>query len=175
MASQSLNESGYRLVRAWIIFAMFTCVAAIFVGLLIPGNLTQTKIVISTAMFLVAFFSHYPLTFIYPNGQVNPKVCSNACLTVLLIWLLLPISAAMNAWGFAIGVYDPIRDDAYPHSLGHWWILIVSQIVIGIAITTIYLRKSVMLVNNAWSPSYFWASWGLQLFTALAFRFGPTW
>ena len=172
--NQAIHEnSGYRPVRAWIILSTYTCLAAIFVGLLIPsGGPTNLKLYIPSAMFFFAVLSQFLVPYVYPNDNRDDNVSKNICCTVCLIWLPFPIVAAINAWGVAVGVYDPILHDQYPHSLGSWWTLTGFLMAIGIVLTTVYFRKSVMLENAAWHPKYFWASWGLQLITWLASNFG---
>lgn len=107
------DQTHSRRMRTWIILVMCASVVAIVVGLLIPKTFSTAKIVVPSVMFFTGFLSLYTMPWIYPAEKVNSQRDFNVGLNVFLIWFLFPLSAGVNAWIYAIGMYDPIADDGY--------------------------------------------------------------
>lgn len=160
-------------MRTWIIVVICASVVAIVIGLLIPKTFSTAKIVVPQVMFFAGFLSLYIMPWIYPAEKVNSQRDFNVGLSVFLIWFLFPLSAGVNAWIYAIGMYDPITDDGYRYSIEYWWFGVISQIVLGVLLTMYYLRGSFLQINEGWHPKLFWYSWGLQLVLWLIWGFGP--
>jgi hypothetical protein len=160
-------------MRTWIIVVICASVVAIVIGLLIPKTFSTAKIVVPQVMFFAGFLSLYIMPWIYPAEKVNSQRDFNVGLSVFSIWFLFPLSAGVNAWIYAIGVYDPITDDGYRYSIEYWWFGVISQIVLGVLLTMYYLRGSFLQINAGWHPKLFWYSWGLQLVLWLILGFGP--
>ncbi|MBN8603572.1 MAG: hypothetical protein J0M26_21325 [Planctomycetes bacterium] len=174
MAQVAASEECRRM-RTWILLAIGASIAGIVIGLLIPKSFSQLKISVPHGIFLLGALSQFAMPWIYPHERPNPQRDFNVGLSVFLIWFLFPLSAGINAWIYAIGVYDPIADDGYRYSIGYWWLGIISQIALGVGMTLWYLRDASLRTDEAWHPGLFGYVWVLQLLLWLAVGFGPDW
>ena len=120
---------------------MYGCVGAILIGLCIPADAYVIKILIPQAIFVLLWLSQYVIWPILGDVRTKPREQSHASLGVSLIWLPIPILSGMQAWGASIGIYNPVTDDGYDHSLGYWWVGIGFFIFIGIAWTSAYFHR----------------------------------
>ena len=174
-ASEVVVEQTILQARVWLRFAMFLCVLAIVVGLLIPSDLPMLKIYTPSVFFALAALLPIPIALIWPRGEVDRVAGYKLYVTVGLIWMVFPFPALLNAWTVAMGVYDPLLDDGYVNSMSHWWAGVILQLLIGIMMTSVYLQKVSMIERKRWSLQCCFISWVSQLAAMVVWVFGPAW
>jgi hypothetical protein len=145
--------------------------ASLVVGCLLQDVSFIVRIIVPYGIVLISFLLGYLAYLRWPRDAAKPA--SHIWGESILIWLIMPFGAAMNAFATATRSYDPKVHDQYPYSLTYWWGGLIVLMVIGTGVMLLYHYDVQTKPIKPSVKMYFLISIVLQIPIWLAWGFAP--